>query len=52
MDASGKIIRHQTRQVATGSNSFTIDITKIASGVYYLSIQGNAINKWMQFVKQ
>ncbi len=52
VDASGKMIRQQARQVATGSNSLTIDITKLASGVYYLSIQGNAINKWLQFVKQ
>ena len=52
MDASGRLISLQTKQVATGSNSFTIDVTKMATGVYYLSIQGNAINKWMQFVKQ
>ena len=52
MDASGRMINLQTKQVATGSNSFTIDITQIPTGVYYLSIQSNAINKWMQFVKQ
>ncbi|MGZ8558191.1 MAG: choice-of-anchor tandem repeat GloVer-containing protein [Chitinophagaceae bacterium] len=52
MDASGRTINLQTKQVVTGSNSFTIDLTKMATGVYYLSIQGNAINKWMQFVKQ
>ncbi len=52
IDASGRTINHQTRQLTTGSNSFTIDVTKIANGVYYLNIQGNGVNKWMQFVKQ
>ncbi|MGK2864803.1 MAG: T9SS type A sorting domain-containing protein, partial [Chitinophagaceae bacterium] len=52
MDASGRTINHQTIQLATGSNSFTIDVSKISGGVYYLSIQGNGINNWMQFVKE
>ncbi len=52
IDASGKTIHHQTRHLATGSNSFTMDVSKIPGGVYYLIIQGNAVNKWMQFVKE
>ena len=52
IDASGKMINQQTKQLTTGSNSLTIDVNKIATGVYYLSIQGNGVNKWMQFVKE
>ena len=52
IDVSGRIINNQIRQVTTGGNNFAIDVTRMAKGVYFLSIQGNEINKWLQFVKQ
>jgi len=52
IDVSGRIINNQIRQVTRGRNNFAIDVTRMAKGVYFLSIQGNEINKWLQFVKQ
>lgn len=52
IDVSGRIINNQITQITTGRNNFTIDVTTMAKGVYFLRIQNNEINKWLQFVKQ
>ena len=51
-DNAGRILIQQTSQVLTGTNSFTIDITKLSAGVYYLKLNSNSVNEQMQFVKR
>ncbi|MEO8403473.1 MAG: ELWxxDGT repeat protein [Chitinophagaceae bacterium] len=51
-DNNGRIVHRYTRQVSAGSNSFPIDISKLAAGVYYLSLHHSDLSKTLQFVKR
>jgi ELWxxDGT repeat protein len=50
-DVTGKTMQQESRQISSGSNTFSIDIQRLAAGVYYLNLYGSYINKQMRFVK-
>ena len=50
-DATGRLIKSQSRPVVTGDNQLKIDISKLAQGVYFMNINGKGINKRISFVK-
>jgi hypothetical protein len=37
---------------AKNTNSLNIDLSEIPSGVYFLSVSGETINKTLSFIKQ
>ncbi len=52
IDATGRIISGQSEQLSAGDNQLTIDVNKLAKGVYFISVDGIGATKRMQFVKQ
>jgi hypothetical protein len=52
IDAGGRILKQETKQLAAGGNSFTHDISTLAKGVYFLNLKGDIIDKQIQFIKQ
>lgn len=51
-DAAGRIIKQQQWNVVGGSTSFTIDVSALTKGIYYLELKGETMNERKQFVKQ
>ena len=51
-DNAGRILIHQTSQVLTGTNNFSVDITKLSAGVYYLKLNSTSLDGLLQFVKR
>ena len=51
-DNTGKMIKIQQWQLNIGSNAVAVDTRTLASGLYYLSLNGGNINEQKQFVKQ
>ena len=51
-DNVGRMIMQQTTEVLAGVNSFPVDIGRLSSGVYYLSLSSNSIYERLQFVKR
>jgi len=52
IDATGKIMKQEIKQVPAGSSSWSIDISRLAPGVYYFNLQGSTISKQLSFIKQ
>jgi len=50
-DNSGRFVRQAAKPVSSGSNNFSIDISKLSSGGYYLVLQGSSGDKRLQFIK-
>lgn len=51
-DSNGKLILQQSKQLAAGSNRFSVDLTKMSKGVYYLNVSSNNFSRQVQFIKQ
>jgi hypothetical protein len=51
-DNAGRLVMEQASMVLAGANVFSIDITKLSSGLYYLTLNSNSINEQMNFVKR
>ncbi|HRE24226.1 MAG TPA: T9SS type A sorting domain-containing protein, partial [Bacteroidia bacterium] len=52
MDYSGKLVINQNVQVTSGMNNYTLDVSKMASGVYMLNIQSESGNMQRKLIKQ
>ncbi|MEO5563782.1 MAG: ELWxxDGT repeat protein [Chitinophagaceae bacterium] len=48
-DNSGKLVLQGSKQITGGSSS--VDINKLATGIYYIDLYTSALNERMQFVK-
>ena len=51
-DNTGKLIKTEQWNLASGSNAISIDLSSIAKGVYYLQLKGNRTNERKRFVKE
>ena len=49
---SGASVIQGERLIAAGVNIWSIDVSKLAKGVYLFKMQGELIDKRIQFVKQ
>ena len=52
IDATGRVFSNQTKQVTAGATSFTIDVSRMAKGVYFVNIESKTGNKKLRFVRQ
>ncbi len=52
IDNAGRIITEQKRNVVTGSNSLSVDVSRLANGMYWLEITSETINERRSFIKQ
>jgi|GEM_PF-1974606 len=52
IDLSGKLVKEYQWQLIAGSTALSLDLSKLAKGMYYLELKGEAINERKQFVKQ
>ena len=52
INMSGVTVMSGQRTIVGGNNIVGVDVTKLSKGVYLLSVQGDVINKRIQFVKQ
>jgi hypothetical protein len=52
IDAAGKLVRQETKQLSSGSSSWSIDISRLAPGAYYFNLQGSVVNQQLSFIKQ
>jgi hypothetical protein len=51
-DNAGRIVMQQSAQVNAGFNNVSLDINKLAAGVYYIKISGITLDKRLQFIKR
>jgi trimeric autotransporter adhesin len=51
-DNAGRMLMQLNSEVSPGTNSFAIDINKLAAGVYYLKLSSPSVSGQMQFVKR
>lgn len=52
VDATGRIIISQTKQVTAGAVSFNIDVSRMSKGIYFVNIESKSGNKQLRFVRQ
>lgn len=52
IDLAGRVLQSKSVSLAAGSNTLTIDVSKLVVGVYSLSIQGEQTKERIRFVKQ
>jgi hypothetical protein len=52
IDNMGRIVQSQQWNMNAGSNSFSINMSGIAKGLYYLQVKGNTINKQFRIARQ
>ena len=52
IDNTGRIVKQQSLNVAAGNSAFSIDMSNLARGVYYLELKGETVNEHKQFIKQ
>jgi hypothetical protein len=50
-DNQGRVVKHQSWDVTTGSMSISLDVRDLARGMYYLEIKGESIDYRKQFIK-
>jgi hypothetical protein len=48
---SGAVVKQYTWSATSGSSSYSIDVSTLAKGIYYLSLQGETITKTFKFIK-
>jgi N-acetylneuraminic acid mutarotase len=51
VNQSGAVVKQSTWSATSGSSSYSIDVSNLAKGIYYLSLQGETITKTFKFVK-
>ena len=52
IDNAGRVVKQQQWNITAGSNSFTVDVSSLASGVYFLELKGETVNEHKQFIKK
>lgn len=52
IDAGGKIVMQEIKELSPGSNSFGINIARLSAGTYYLNMQGMTLARQLRFIKQ
>lgn len=52
LDNIGRIVQQQLVPLSSGITTIPLDMSKLASGIYYLELKGNTLNERKQFVKQ
>jgi ELWxxDGT repeat protein len=51
-DLNGRTILSESLIEAKGEFSYSLDVSKLSSGIYFLNLKGDHYNKTMKFVKQ
>jgi ELWxxDGT repeat protein len=51
-DNTGKKLVHGSREITGQGNNFSVDVSKLSAGIYYLAIRCNDFSKTVQFVKR
>jgi hypothetical protein len=51
-DNSGRIVKQGSLFISAGSNNTNLDISSLARGVYYLSLDGEQVMERLKFVKE
>ena len=52
IDLSGRLVKEYQWQLTAGSTALSLELNKLAKGMYYLELKGETINERKQFVKQ
>lgn len=52
VDNAGRIVKQQQLNLQGGSTSLSIDVSNLATGIYYLELKGETMNEHKQFIKQ
>jgi len=52
VDNAGRTIRIEQRKLTTGNNSFTWEVTGLASGIYHLQVTGQSFSERKTFIKK
>ncbi len=50
-DNSGKTLLQQQWQIAAGSTSLSLDVSKLSKGIYFVELKGEGINEVKKFMK-
>ena len=51
-DINGRTILSETLTDAKGDFSYSLNVSNLSPGIYFVNLQGDAYNKTMKFVKQ
>ena len=51
-DYLGRVVKQASWKLSAGSNSLNMDISDLASGVYYLELKGETMNEHNRFIKK
>ncbi len=51
-DNAGRVVLQNTAHVKKGNNNITIDINKLAAGLYHVSVSGAGIDQKVKLLKQ
>ncbi len=52
IDAAGKLVQQDTKELMTGNSIFIINTDKLPGGVYYISLHGSTTSKELKFIKE
>lgn len=52
IDNTGRVVKQQQLFIQAGSTSLSIDVSNLASGIYYLELKGETMNEHLQFFKR
>jgi len=52
VDASGRVVKTGTQNLQSGSNSVTVSLNELSSGVYTMVLEGNNGRTQYSFVKK
>ena len=52
IDNSGKIVKQLQWNLPAGSTSLSVDVSKLAKGIYFLEVKGATINEHRKFIRQ
>ncbi|MFA6059302.1 MAG: T9SS type A sorting domain-containing protein [Taibaiella sp.] len=52
LDNIGRTVQQQQVFISSGTTTMNLDLSKLASGVYYVELRGNMLNERKQIVKQ
>lgn len=52
IDYSGRIVKQQQWNINKGSTTFSVDLSTLANGMYFMEIKGETINERKPFLKQ
>jgi PQQ-dependent dehydrogenase (s-GDH family) len=52
LDNAGRVVLNNTAQLNRGNNSVTLNLKKLAAGIYFLNVSGNGIDQVIKIQKQ